>query len=143
MKVLGIDPGSSESAWVVYSSSPPKVHEHDYCPNEALLRMLRCLDRGSYDGVAVEWIQSQGRKRVGNSTFNTAAWAGRFLEAAHPVPACPVNRRRVIGHFCGSFGGDQQIREALMARELDTDGITGHVWQALACAICFTEAIAK
>ena len=145
MKVLGIDPGSAKSGWVALGigNAGMRVSDHDYCPNEALLHMLRAMTEGDYQGVGVEWIQSQGRKHVGNETFDTQGWAGRFLEAAYPVPAAPIPRRKVIGHLVGSYGGDAQVIQALQAKPgLDCGSVTGHCWQALAVAVTFVEVVA-
>lgn len=121
MKIIGIDPGTVNSAWLVYECDTfadgipcqPQIHERDYCDNETLLHMLRALNEDDYDAVAIEWIQNQGRTRVGNETFDTQGWAGRFLEAAYPVRGIEISRRKVIGHLVGSYGGDAQVIKAL------------------------------
>ena len=145
MKVIGVDPGTAKSAWVVLevSHAGMRVSEHGYVDNDDLLHKLRAMGRDDFAGVGVERIQSQGRRYVGNETFLTAEMAGRILEACYPVPAAPISRRKVTGHLCGASCGDAGVREALIARrDLDCGSVSNHGWSALGVAVTYVEAVA-
>jgi hypothetical protein len=81
MHILGIDPGSEQSAWVLYDSSANSVLAHRIEDNEALLLTLRhwCENFPLPDAVALEMVASYGMP-VGKSVFQTCVWIGRFVQ---------------------------------------------------------------
>lgn len=85
MKLLAVDPGSADSAYVVMGEDyKPILHEK--VPNETLLSRIQtdfqdlCLT-----DMAVEMIASYGMP-VGKEVFETCVWIGRFLQGAEYIP---------------------------------------------------------
>lgn len=110
MNILAIDPGTTQSAWVVYDGERPVRFGLE--PNEAVLSMLRGAD---VDRLALEMVASYGMP-VGREVFETVLWSGRFLEAAG-VPETLVYRKDVKLHLCHSMRAkDANIRQALIDR---------------------------
>ena len=154
MKVMAIDPGDKESAWVVYDpDSPEPIVEFDKGPNELLLTKLRfdCVDRAAslehFDHLAIEMIASYGMP-VGKEVFETCVWIGRFIEAWRGRPTL-VYRKDVKMHLCNSMRAkDGNVAQALRDRfggkgtkknPGGTYGISGDVWSALAVAVTFAD----
>jgi len=156
--ILAIDPGPVRSAWLRICDDGglvvTEVMEHGIKPNEELLFDLR--DPDLYAGVVViEQIESFGMA-VGREIFETVRWAGRFEEAAHPVPVELLPRRAVKLAICGSAKAkDANLRQALIdrfggvagkaaavgtkARPGPLHGIANDVWSALAIAVTFAD----
>lgn len=144
--VIAIDPGPTQSAWVFWNGE--KILERDLLSNEAMLQLLRSL-RLPYGRVepllvAIEWISSYGMP-VGAEVFDTCRWAGRFEEAARPLPVELIPRRDVKLHLCDSAKAkDANVRQALLdligprgtkKNPGPTYGITTHCWAALGVAV--------
>lgn len=118
-RILAIDPGTTESAFVVL--------EHDTCrpvwfgkiPNEQLLENLADLATPQYSGVevvAIEMVASYGMA-VGREVFETCVWIGRFQQRVQPRPAQLVTRKPVKMHHCHSNAAkDSNIAQALKDR---------------------------
>jgi hypothetical protein len=162
MRILAIDPGSEQSAWLMLVDGEPTLF--GMFPNEVLLERLRrepgmgltVFDgRGgmdTVDQVVIERIESYGMA-VGREVFDTVHWAGRFTEAAAPLPVHQLPRRSVKLAICGdSRAKDANIRAALIDRfggqavAVGTTkargplyGIAKDVWSALAIAVTFAE----
>ena len=142
MLVLGIDPGSCQSAYVVYDNETKKIVDKEILENKILLRHLRKTTpvqadflAMQADYLAVEMIASYGFP-VGKTTFDTCLWIGRFIEAwdfsDRPIPdkedkkwnlvyRKSVNRENycesVCMHLCHSARAkDTNIRQALIDR---------------------------
>lgn len=157
MKVLAIDPGTTQSAWCVYDGI--RLLDCDIQPNEVLLAKLRDWDFGSCE-LAVEMVASYGLA-VGKEVFETVLWIGRFIEAADRsgVIAEKVYRKDVKMHLCHSMKAkDANIRQAILDRFPHAGGgstpqigvksspgplygIRSHVWAALAVAITRYDAL--
>ena len=154
MIILAIDPGPEQSGWVVYDSGTKLVLEMGLDANE----FVRLTAKTAYLGArcAIEWIQSYGMK-VGQSTFETCRWVGRFEEARRLVavynPAL-MFRKDVKLHLCGNcqandtsirivltdrYGGSRQKAVGTKANPGPLYGIKADIWQALALAITFAE----
>jgi len=154
MRVLAIDPGNVESAYVVWDGA--KIHAFDKVPNEEMRRILK-RNAGSYevDTVAIEMIASYGMP-VGKEVFETCLAIGRFTEIAenarsiYGAPALTyVYRQEEKLHHCRSVkANDTTIRHAL----LDRFGVKGtkkspgffwgfkdDVWAAFAIAVVVTD----
>lgn len=158
MRVLAIDPGDKESAWLVYNpESPEPIVEFDKGPNELLLTKLRHESDydnrdhfANFDRVAIEMIASYGMP-VGREVFETCVWIGRFIEAwggTHTL----VYRKDVKLHLCQSMRAkDGNVAKALRDRfggkgtkqnPGGTYGISGDVWSALAVAVTYSDMVA-
>lgn len=162
MKVLAIDPGTTESAFVLYDGRRPL--DYGIAENDALLTRLWRAPHGCWMGahLAVEMIASYGMP-VGAEVFETCVWIGRFIEAWKSPTNAPghfslVYRQKVKLHLCGlARAKDSNIRTALIDRfgpgkdkAVGTKkapgplyGIKSDVWQALALAVTFADGAAS
>jgi hypothetical protein len=126
MTVLGIDPGSERSAWVLYDGQ--RVYLHGITENSRLLQEIgrinadgfECADIGR---LVIEEITSYGMP-VGREVFATVFWSGRFAEAFNARRWAPAGqsfetlpRRDVKLHLCQSARAkDANVRQALLDR---------------------------
>lgn len=149
MTVVAIDPGNTESAYVVLDGN--QLVEFGKIENHALLEripFLRVMD----EHLAIEMIASYGMA-VGASVFDTCVWVGRFVQAwtsPKPAPYTLVYRREVKVHVCGnSRAKDSNIRAALIDRwggvaATKKGGalykVSKDVWAALGVAVTFADA---
>lgn len=143
MKVLGCDPGPTESALVAWNGSGVELVR--ICPNEDIIRYLRLW---SGDPLVIEKIAAMGMT-VGASVFETCYWSGRFAEAYDPSGQTVhrITRGEVKMHLCGSMRAkDANIRQALIdkcgpvgkkSQPGPLWGISSHAWSALAVAVTF------
>jgi hypothetical protein len=154
MTVLAIDPGSAQSAWVLYNAEGAR--QFAIAPNDAVRRLLQeSLDAFAAESLVIEEIASYGMP-VGREVFQTVRWAGRFEETAinagwpvvHYLP-----RRDVKLHLCGSARAkDANIRQALLDRFGGAQkavgckktpgplyGVSKDVWAALALAVTWDD----
>ena len=99
--------------------------------------------------LAIEMISSQGMS-VGQETFDTAMWVGRYCEVwdSCGMDAILAYRREIKLHLCGtSRAKDANVRQALIDRYGGKEaalgkkrfpgplfGVSGHAWAALAVA---------
>lgn len=121
MIVVGIDPGTSKSAVVVWDGK--HVRDHQYLENMDMLGYLdKCkrMYRAPGEGVphlAVEWIQNYGME-IGQSTVVTIFWTGRFWERwGDTLTSHQVLRKEVCSNLCHSGRAkDKNIRRALIDR---------------------------
>ena len=161
MAVLGIDPGPTQSAVVIWDGVC--VREHCILDNDAVLNLLTFPVAGVTD-VAIERI-SMGGMVAGVETFDTCVMVGRFFQQ---VTACQslrgagepywsahyLKRQEVKKHHLGQVrGNDAQIRAALVERfgpykehAIGTKrapgifyGVKSHEWAALAVAIAWHD----
>jgi hypothetical protein len=147
--MLAIDPGTTESAYVVYSRAAILVYGK--LPNDELLAILPRLRENGGPDVAIEMIASYGMA-VGREVFETCLWVGRFIERLQPGPVRLVYRNEVKSHLCHSMKAkDGNIRQALIDKlgppgkkktPGPTYGISGDVWAALAVAVTACETTA-
>lgn len=118
--LLAIDPGNTESGWVLIDVDTCRPLEFGKTPN---LELLGDIDwrLGEAGTVAIEMVASYGMA-VGADVFETCVWVGRFFEA---VRRCRfdrtepqlVKRHPVKLHHCHSAkANDANIRQALVDR---------------------------
>jgi hypothetical protein len=161
--VLGLDPGPTESALVVWDCQEQRAHASRFLGNEDMLRFLSGWSDSLWRtvGVAVpagserlieaplviEEVVSYGMP-VGKEVFDTVYWSGIFAHAyglnlVHLLPRLDVKL-----HLCGnSRARDSNIRRALLdrfpagtkANPGPMHGITGHMIAAAAVAITWSE----
>ena len=145
MKILAIDPGNIESAYVLWDGS--KIIEFDKWSNNVLKNYIgNKLIPLDYDQCAIEMVASYGMS-VGQTIFDTCVWVGRFQENAHNVNL--IFRREVKLHLCGQTRAkDSNIIQALKDRFGEkgtkknpglTYGLSKDVWQAFALAVYFYD----
>lgn len=139
MKILAVDPGTIQSGYVLFDG---RVLQSGVMPNEDVLRII-ADDRS--DMLAIERIVSYGNV-VGDETFQTVHWAGRFQQAW----ACPdevrLIRRLDVKKALGLMGSakDKDVLAALLAQigprgtkaaPGPTHGVSSHAWAALGVAV--------
>jgi len=148
-RVIGIDPGPTQSALVVFDGT--RVEVVQIASNEEIIHRLRTW---SGDPLAIERIASMGMT-VGESVFETAHWSGRFCEAYDPSGELihRIKRIDVKMHLCGTpRSKDSNVRQSLIdkfgGREKAIGkkaapgplyGISSHAWSALAVAVVWYE----
>lgn len=156
--VIGIDPGETQSAWVLFDGERVLQHRHE--PNVAVRSMLRGLvgdgPTARELAVVIERLEGFG-KIASRAEYRTAEWAGIFYEAASAAIASGrvewLTRRAIKLHLTGVANSkDAQIRDVLMerfpglraqtgpARKLKTGGLLkSHEWAALAVAVTWLD----
>lgn len=155
MKILAIDPGTTQSAYVVWNGET--CTEAAIVPNADMRSILLA---GAYDSCAIEMVACYGMA-VGKEVFETCRWIGRFEEAIthtyQPGPTTFVYRREIKSHFCHSAKAkDANIRQAILDRFGGKDaaigkkatrgplyGIKSHLWAALAIALYVQDTISE
>ena len=150
MKVLGIDPGTTKSAYVHWDSETKKIYGHAIVSNDDLINQLIFLDSSKVDFIAIEMMQSFGMA-VGASTFETLVFIGRFeqLGLLKGVETKRIPRGKIKMHHCNSMRAkDGNIAQALRDKYGEkgtkknpgtTYGLASHMWQAFAVATYVTE----
>ena len=152
MIVIGLDPGTEQSALVTYDGT--SILAHDTLVNKSVLECLGAIhDRWHTVILAIEQIESMGMP-VGKETFETVFWSGRFAQAWAPRLWDRVTRRQVKQHLCFSIRAtDANIRQALYDRfgpgktkAVGTKkapgplyGLKGHEFAALAVAVTYYD----
>lgn len=153
--ILAIDPGTTESAFVLYDETNRAILNHGKLKNSAVERECSTSDA---DEMAIEMIASYGMP-VGREVFETCVAIGRF-QHCYEASRLPwhkrhdlVYRAQVKSHLCGSTRAkDANVRQALIsafggkAKAVGTKkqpgplyGIKGDCWSALAVAITFAD----
>lgn len=160
IRALCIDPGTTESGYVVYNGERVSS-QNSGIKNEDMIDRIK--GEGKYeiafpvDIIIIEMISSYGMA-VGESTFETCVWIGRFIEAFYdPEKAHRVYRRDIKMHLCNTMRAkDTNIRQAVLDKfpaigggktpQIGTKkqpgplyGITGHAMSALALGITYFE----
>lgn len=147
--LLAIDPGTTKSGWVIFENG--HVSNSGVSDNDAILTLVK--QWGPDDDLAIEMIAGMGMA-VGQTTFDTCVWIGRFQQAyARPEAVRFVRRHAVKLHLCGNARAkDANIRQALLDIFPATGGgktpqigvksnpgplygVSSHAWSALAVAV--------
>lgn len=156
MRILSIDPGPIESAYVVFECDGCIVGDRGKVPNGSLLRT--CEQGNNCEVLVIEKIACMGMA-VGEEVFETVFWSGRFAQAwNHGGDGggrrwLRLPRADVKMHLCGSMrANDSNIRQALIYRYGGRDkaigkkktpgplyGVAGDVWAALAVAATYSD----
>lgn len=125
MNLLAIDPGFTQSAFVVYDGRRPLVWGK--WENDVLLRDIQVGKATHTPHCAIELIGHYGTgMAVGKEIFETCIWTGRLLQAwwdrqggnkfGLHFPSL-VSRPTVKAHVCGSARAkDGNVRQALIDR---------------------------
>lgn len=160
--VLAIDPGTRESAYVVYAPDERRPICHGIEDNAFLCELVR--SNGVYAAhMAIEQVASYGMA-VGRDVFETVWWAGRLCQAWHGCDKharrfTRIERRDIKLHLCGSSRAkDPNVRQALIDKFPATGGgrlpqvgtkakpgplygVKSHIWAALAVAVTWAETV--
>lgn len=122
MRILAIDPGNTESGWVIIDTDTYKPLQFGKTENMELL--MDCYTVLDWDSIVIEMVASYGMA-VGAEVFETCVWIGRFFEAAtfttsdkpKRFPPELVYRRNIKLHHCGTARAkDANITQALIDR---------------------------
>jgi hypothetical protein len=157
MRILAIDPGPVQSAWLVLADGVPAAFGID--DNDALrLSLIETSGDGynRHDAYVIEEVESFGMA-VGREVFRTVWWAGRFAEIIGGDDVVQMPRRRVKLAIChDSRAKDANIRTALIDRFGGPEvargtkaspgplyGISKDVWSALAIACTYHDEISE
>jgi hypothetical protein len=150
--ILAIDPGTTQSAFVVLPLPHYKfeIRDKGKIDNEDLIRKIQSSEWGRLSDFVIEMVASYGMA-VGKTTFETVFWIGRFWEAARYAPTRERLYRKtdVCMHLCKSTRAkDSNIRQALIDRYGDPGtknnpgllyGVSKDVWSALAVAVTYRD----
>lgn len=152
MRVLAIDPGPKQSAFVQYCVGG--ILDHQKVDNSLLLAIIRDCDDRDFQKIAIEMIASYGMA-VGAEVFETVFWIGRFFEAAarrsiEPKLIYRLDVKKAICH--NGAAKDPNVRQAIIDRFGGKEiaigkkaapgplyGISGDEWSALAVALTYEE----
>jgi hypothetical protein len=152
MKILGIDPGSEQSALVFWDPAEERILAKAKDQNESILGRLGVFSEGAR--MVIEMVACYGMP-AGRDLFETAFWVGRFIQAAEQagMPWHKVYRKDVKLFFCQSMRAkDSNIRQALIDRFGPPGtkkapgrlyGVKSDEWAALALAVFFSETRGK
>ncbi len=160
MTILAIDPGTSESGFVLYDDG--FVFRSGVLPNEVLLQQILAGSLAPLPSlIAIEMIASYGMA-VGKDVFETCVWIGRFQQAwPWPEEVVHVYRRDVKMHLCGTAKAkDGNVRQALIDLYPRTGGgatpqigikskpgplfgMSTHAWAALGVAVTVAAQVSR
>lgn len=148
--ILAIDPGPSESAWLLWDPSKNQIINKGISPNIEFCGQIIHGGLVYVEVLAIEMIACYGMA-VGKETFETCVWIGRFMEMWAQILTSKEDSIRRIPrldvkiNLCKSAkGNDANVRQALIdrlgpvgTRKLPGPlfGVTSHCWAALAVAV--------
>ena len=143
MRILGIDPGTKKSGWAVWDTTKQLIVDMGIDKNSCVILTIY-NNRHCVDQVVIEEIRSYG-KRVGNETFETCWWSGRFYEAAdtlydgHTTMLPRLDAKIYLLGNAKATDADVSSRIRQMYGEKGTKknpgvffGVKSHIWNALA-----------
>lgn len=116
MRVLAIDPGTVQSAFVLWDGD--RVISKGIFENSLMVETIWATNAQVCDKLVIEMIASYGMA-VGKTVFDTCVWIGRFFEAGQYNCLDPVllYRGDVKMHLCQSMRAkDSNIRQAIIDR---------------------------
>lgn len=138
MIILAIDPGTTESGFVLFQNGT--VIESGVIHNDGIRELIKFQ---MYDLLAIEMIASYGMP-VGKEVFETVLWVGRYIELTKSTYKL-IYRKDVKMHLCGSMKAkDPNIKQALIDKlgpvgtvkqKGPLYGVKSHAWSALAVAV--------
>lgn len=153
MLVTAIDPGTEQSALVLYDTTLQRILTHGIWPNVNMLDwLMTTIPARSREPLVVEAVESFGMS-VGREVFQCVWWSGRFHQAWRG-PAHQLSRRAVKLHLCHSARAtDANVRQALIDRfgpgkeaaigrkalQGPLFGLKSHEFQALGVALTWAE----
>jgi hypothetical protein len=119
MKLLAIDPGTTESGFVVLDTDTKKVLDFGKINNENMRGKVAGASAQSIGHMVIEQIKSYGNA-MGDSTIETCVWIGRFIECWYDVKYTLIPRKTVCGVICrNAKAKDSNIRRAVLDRYLE------------------------
>jgi hypothetical protein len=153
--ILAIDPGNTQSGYVLYNEATRGVLQSGVRDNDDMLRIVQVWSEERGCCCAIEMIASYGMP-VGREVFDTCEWIGRFRQhwrhcgIAAILPRL-IYRKDVKLHLCGQTKAkDSNIWQALLDKfgPVGTKkapgalyGIKSHARAALAVAVTAAETV--
>jgi hypothetical protein len=156
MRVLAIDPGNIESAFVIYKDG--EILEKGKLENSVLMQYIQHDPQFLMThNLAIEMISSYGMA-VGKTVFDTCVWIGRFIQA-WGSECTQIYRKDVKMFLCNSVKAkDGNIRQAIIDKFPPTGGgkipqigtkkkpgplfgVHDDIWAALGVAMTFENNI--
>lgn len=152
--IIAIDPGSAQSGWLVMTEDG-LIASGDITPNPELLEALVTGDLTA-DTVVIEWMSPRGMPTSAQE-FEAMWWAGRFAQAAAPLPVVRLERDVVKFQLTGRRARvtDANVRAAMIDRYGGIGGkdvaigrkanpgplygMRADLWQALALGAIYLE----
>jgi hypothetical protein len=155
-KIIAIDPGNTQSGYVVVRHDGKKILEvvdRGKVDNVNIIYLL-CAYSGAH--VAIEMVASYGMA-VGAEVFDTCRWIGRFEQVAaeHGQLVALIYRREEKLYLCGQLTAkDGNIIQALVDRFAPGKpnkgkgtkkkpgffyGFSKDIWQAMAVATTYFD----
>lgn len=152
MLILGIDPGTTKSAWVLWDDEKEDIILRSIDENVHLAGRFTGLCKEFQDAeIAIEMVASYGMA-VGKEVFETCVWIGVFLRSLSKSDCIHdhfVYRKDVKLNLCGSVKAkDANIRQALIDRFGEPGskknpgklyGVSKDLWSALAVAVTYSD----
>ena len=161
--LFAIDPGTTESAYVIIDVRDGEIISKGKLFNDILLGFIELWDKPDTH-LCIEMIASYGMA-VGKTVFETCVFIGRILElwnhkdfCNYPLLPKRMYRRDVKINLCGSMKAkDSNIRQAIIDRYPATGGgklpqvgiksapgplfgVSKDIWAALGVGLTFLDA---
>ena len=154
MRIFAIDPGTTNSGFVLFDTRNMEVIEFGIIDNESLLHRSTWADS---DVVVVEMVASYGMA-VGATTFETVLWIGRFIQYAYSNSikydklykkvdinptlcfsnkATDANIRQAILDMFPAYGGGSTPQIGVKNKPGPLYGVSSHSFSALAVALTY------
>lgn len=121
--ILGIDPGTTQSGFVVFNAKENIPVYSGKFNNQEVLQLIFDMSIFYPQNVTVVIERFAPQSNIGMSTVTSIHWAGRFYECAveHYFPVYRIYRRDIKKHLLGKFdkskgSADSQIRKELVKR---------------------------
>ena len=149
--LMSIDPGTSESAYVIVNIDDYRILDKGKVSND---KMIEIVKTGYYDYLVVEGMSSYNQP-IGQETMDTIFFSGRLFQIAEDR-AYVIKRRDVKTHFelPKKCNADSYIRIVLIDRFARSDkktgrgtkaspdffyGVTADIWQSFALAVTWID----
>ena len=151
-KLLAIDPGNTQSAYVLYDAATGRPSAWAKMPNEEMLSWVSTHRLNGTSLLAMEMVASYGMP-VGREVFETCVWIGRFVERwggdvrmvyradvklhlTHSRRSKDANVRQAL---LDKFGPGKEAAVGKKASPGPLYGLTGDCWSALGVAVTAAE----
>ena len=166
MRILGIDPGSMESAYCVLEHKTMKVEDKGRIANVEMMQGFmgdsETFFNNYYDVVVIEFPVPRGQL-ASKDLFETIFWIGRFSQACD-TEMLRMDRKDVKINMCETMKAkDSNIRAACISRfehlvvgrkgkcpvigaggcEGPLYGVVKDIWSALAICLTYKDQLGK
>jgi hypothetical protein len=160
MKLIAIDPGTTQSAYAFFMANSQLSNILDYTASDILdnQQLIHLINTEKPDEMAIEMVASYGMA-VGKSVFETVFWIGRFWETAAKLgcKSQKIYRKDVKIYLCKSMKAkDANIRQAIIDKfpasgsgkipQIGTKskpgplyGVSKDMWSAIAVGLTYAK----